>query len=63
MMEHISKHTLNLPTNISPQAYRLLSGLLSKDPNSRLGSQGSEEVKTHEFFEGVDWGKVYRKEI
>jgi len=63
MMEHISRHTLQLPTDISPEAYRLLTALLAKDPNTRLGARGSEEVKTHEYFADVDWGKVYRKEI
>lgn len=61
-MENISQMTLNLPSTLSPQAYRLLTGLLCKDPGCRLGSQGSEEVKSHEFFDGVDWEAVFNKE-
>ena len=40
-----------------------MGALLEKNPNKRLGSGGSEEVKQHEFFADVDWQKVYKKEI
>ena len=35
----------------------LLQGLLMVDPQQRLGSglEGSEEIKKHPYFEGIDW--------
>jgi serine/threonine-protein kinase RIM15 len=29
--------------------------LLTSDPNTRLGSNGIEEVKNHPFFKDLDW--------
>ena len=28
------------------------------DPNKRLGKNGSEEIKSHPFFKGVDWDNI-----
>jgi serum/glucocorticoid-regulated kinase 2 len=33
----------------------LLKGLLTRDPNNRLGVKGVHEIKEHKFFEGLDW--------
>lgn len=33
-----------------------------KDPLKRLGVKDKNEIKKHNFFKGVDWGKVVRKE-
>ena len=43
---------------ISTRAYDLIQRLLSKDFVNRLGSEGVEEIKRHEFFEGVDWDNL-----
>ena len=37
--------------------------LLEVDPDKRLGSKGVEEIKSHEYFEGINWEKLYNKEI
>ncbi|KAJ2554141.1 Serine/threonine-protein kinase Sgk2, partial [Coemansia sp. RSA 1933] len=38
--------------------------LMQRDPKSRLGNGvfGTENVKRHLFFYGIDWGKIYRQE-
>lgn len=46
----------------------LIDGLLDKNPLTRLGKiqngvENVQEIKNHVFFEGVDWAKVYTKEI
>lgn len=28
-----------------------------------MGVNGKDEIKNHEFFRGLDWDKLYRKEI
>lgn len=42
----------------SKEAISLLSGLLQKRPENRLGcgTKGIEEIKEHPFFECIDWG-------
>lgn len=40
---------------ISPEAMDLLKGLLAFDPEKRLGRDGAESIKSHPFFESVDW--------
>ena len=42
----------------SKEAISLLTGLLAKRPEQRLGcgEAGMEEIKEHPFFESIDWG-------
>lgn len=40
---------------LSNEAKGILSKLLLVDPLTRLGANGSYEVKTHPFFEELDW--------
>jgi len=35
-----------------------MGALMTLDPAERLGSNGTEEVKAHPFFEGIEWDKV-----
>jgi len=65
LFQKIKYYALKYPPNLSPNAKSLLDGLFQKEPSKRLGSGsgGSEEIKAHPWFQGVDWGMVYRKEI
>ncbi|XP_059431761.1 protein phosphatase 2C and cyclic nucleotide-binding/kinase domain-containing protein [Corylus avellana] len=51
----IAKGQLNLPETLSPEAVDLLTKLLEVDENTRLGSQGSDSVRHHPWFDGIDW--------
>ncbi|KAK6240366.1 hypothetical protein SCA6_005755 [Theobroma cacao] len=48
------------PSSLSEHHARdLISGLLNKDPNSRLGSKrGAADVKTHPFFKGLNFALI-----
>ncbi|KAJ3029402.1 UNVERIFIED_CONTAM: hypothetical protein HDU68_012262 [Siphonaria sp. JEL0065] len=50
---------------ISREFQSFLSGLMTVDREKRLGCGplGGREVMNHEFFRGVDWEKVGRKEL
>jgi serine/threonine protein kinase len=65
MFQNIQKATLRFPKGISSAARDLIGKLVERDPVARLGSgvTGSEEVKRHSFFAGVDWEAVYRREL
>ncbi|KAJ8945268.1 hypothetical protein NQ318_016690 [Aromia moschata] len=52
---------VELPDSFSKELKLLLEGLLQRDIDKRLGCKGngSEEVKEHPFFAGIDWQQVY----
>jgi len=43
--------------NLSKEALDFMKRMMS-DPNERLGKNGSEEIKSHPFFKGVDWDNI-----
>ena len=46
-------------------SYDLICKLLVKDPKKRLGhsEDDAKAIKRHEFFKGIDWEKMLKKEI
>jgi len=63
MYTKILSGELRFPSYISDNAKSLLEGLLTRDPEKRLGSNGGQEVKQHPWFSDIDWDKLVRKEI
>jgi serine/threonine protein kinase len=65
MYERILRAKLTFPPTVSPAAVSFLSGLLERDVKKRLGSNGSDadELRNHPFFKGLDWEKVFNKEV
>uniref|UniRef100_A0A8C0WXZ4 non-specific serine/threonine protein kinase n=1 Tax=Castor canadensis TaxID=51338 RepID=A0A8C0WXZ4_CASCN len=53
------------PPRIGPVAQDLLQRLLCKDPKKRLGAgpHGAQEVKSHPFFQGLDWAALAARKI
>lgn len=47
---------------ITPEAVDLITKLLNPNPNKRLGSHGTQEVKNHPFFKGFDWKDIREKD-
>eukprot|EP00586_Coscinodiscus_wailesii_P022587 CAMPEP_0172519696 /NCGR_PEP_ID=MMETSP1066-20121228/291570_1 /TAXON_ID=671091 /ORGANISM="Coscinodiscus wailesii, Strain CCMP2513" /LENGTH=622 /DNA_ID=CAMNT_0013302329 /DNA_START=204 /DNA_END=2072 /DNA_ORIENTATION=- len=43
---------------MSDKALDLCRKLLDKNPETRLGAKGSECIKSHAFFEGLDWEQL-----
>ena len=43
--------------NISNEAIDILKKLIN-DPEKRLGRNGSDEIKSHPFFKGIDWNHI-----
>jgi serine/threonine protein kinase len=46
------------PKSISNSARHLIEGLMSKDPKTRMGVSGADEVKNHPFFKNIDWKEI-----
>jgi len=61
-----SKHCkLKWHNEISPEVRELIRGMLHPKPPQRLGntSGGIDELKGHQWFEPLDWDKLYNKEL
>lgn len=60
-LANVVVQTLNFPDTplVSFQARDLISGLLVKEPENRLGSEkGAADIKQHPFFEGLNWALI-----
>ncbi|XP_041437118.1 serine/threonine-protein kinase N1-like [Xenopus laevis] len=53
------------PPSLTPEIYKIITQLLTKTPYRRLGSDknGAEDVKKSDFFEGLDWEALQKKEV
>ena len=53
------RKTLNIrpEANISKEAEDILRKLIN-DPETRLGTNGADEIKNHPFFKGIDWNHI-----
>ena len=56
------KKTFVIPpeANLSPAATDLLKKMIA-DPEERLGKNGADEIKSHPFFDGMDWNTIRSK--
>ncbi|OXA51154.1 Ribosomal protein S6 kinase alpha-3 [Folsomia candida] len=62
-MVQILKAKLGMPQFLSPEAQSLLRALFKRNPANRLGAGGVSEIKSHCFFERIDWEKLVLKEV
>ncbi|KAG7391565.1 hypothetical protein PHYBOEH_006649 [Phytophthora boehmeriae] len=52
------------PNNMSPELKSLLMALLEKRQEDRLGCRGGvADIKAHEFFAGINWDEVMRRQL
>ncbi|CAD8064804.1 unnamed protein product [Paramecium primaurelia] len=63
MLKNRCEKPLEMKSCFSLQAQSLLKGLLTKDPGFRLGSNGIQEIKKHNFFSGIDWELVEQRKL
>lgn len=63
MYRKILQDQLLFPDDMSDDASNFLSGLLTRDPNLRLGNRGTDEIRNHPFFRSIDWTKLMRKQL
>lgn len=65
LFEKIRRGTLEYPKYLSPCAQQILRGLLTKDPQRRLGSgpNDADDVKAQDFFADLNWDKLMKGEV
>ena len=52
------------PEHLPGDAVDLITKLLAREPEHRLGYQkGAEEIMNHDFFVSIDWNALYKKEV
>jgi len=50
------------PKTMDDTSRNFINALLSKDPSSRLGVKGVDDIKRNRFFAGIDWNAVSKLE-
>lgn len=64
MYKKILHQPLRFSDEVRSEARSILTGLLNRDPNQRLGVNGAEEIKSHPFFaRHIDWKRLLAKKI
>jgi len=65
LFEKIRRSDLNYPASLSANAKSLLRGLLTKNPDKRLGSgpNDADDIKRHPFFSSINWDRLMRGEV
>ncbi|EGR29371.1 protein kinase domain protein [Ichthyophthirius multifiliis] len=58
---YIQNKEVKFPSYLSENAKNLISALLHKNPEERLGKGGSQEVKQHPFFKQINWFDIKQK--
>uniref|UniRef100_A0A8R1DFB4 Non-specific serine/threonine protein kinase n=1 Tax=Caenorhabditis japonica TaxID=281687 RepID=A0A8R1DFB4_CAEJA len=63
--DNAAKKRPKFPKVLSPKERGFVNKLIVRDPEKRLGggSLGSEEIKSHEFFNDVEWSDVSAKKL
>jgi serum/glucocorticoid-regulated kinase 2 len=49
------------PDIVPPTAKDILTKLLNRKPQQRLGANGASEIKAHPFFHSIDWRKLLQR--
>ena len=60
LFRKITKCKVDFPSYLQSDAEDLLHKLLIK---RKKGSDGSTEIRRHDFFKSIDWDVLYRKEM
>ena len=65
LYEIIQWGEIKFPSDIkvSPEAYDVIERLLDKDPNTRLGNKGLDEIKSHPFFCTMNFDEIRNKKL
>eukprot|EP01147_Barroeca_monosierra_P004330 gene4329-6634_t len=63
MYRNILFKTLQFTPEVRPPAQDLITGLLQRNPNRRLGHLSVKEITMHPFFKGLNWDDLYHKRL
>lgn len=63
LYSNITQTNLMFPGYFSESLKNLLKNLLCRDPKKRIGVYDKKEIMKHEFFKGINWESLAKKDI
>ncbi|KAG0211253.1 hypothetical protein BGX33_004432 [Mortierella sp. NVP41] len=63
MYQRVLEDELEFPMDIDQDAASIITGLLERNPDHRLGSQGAHFVKEHPYFDSIDWDVAMKRQL
>ncbi|KAF9540782.1 hypothetical protein EC957_003755 [Mortierella hygrophila] len=63
MYQRVLEDDLEFPADVDQDAASFIAGLLERDPDHRLGSQGVQFVKEHPYFDPIDWDLALKRQL
>jgi serum/glucocorticoid-regulated kinase 2 len=63
MYEKILHSELRFPRHFVPETCSLLSGMLTRKVEDRLGYRGAVDIKSHAFFRGLNWEEIAARKV
>ena len=65
MYKSIIRSEVDFPRGATPESIDLITRLLDKNPETRLGSgpRDYEDIKEHPFYDGLDWEALLQKTL
>lgn len=62
LYENILSGPIQFPRQMSNDARDLISKLMIRNPMTRLGFNGAQEIKDHVFFRDINWDSFKKKQ-
>ncbi|XP_028318161.1 serine/threonine-protein kinase N2 [Gouania willdenowi] len=65
VFDSIVNDDVSFPSFLSPETVSLITKLLQKNPEQRLGGgkEDASDIKKHKFFQGMDWSALLMKKV
>lgn len=60
---NIKERNLNFPSYMDKDAQDIVDSLLDIRPFNRVGMQGYDELKSHPYFNGIDFAKLEKRKL
>eukprot|EP01116_Phalansterium_solitarium_P015663 TRINITY_DN3480_c0_g1_i1.p1 TRINITY_DN3480_c0_g1~~TRINITY_DN3480_c0_g1_i1.p1 ORF type:complete len:515 (-),score=169.84 TRINITY_DN3480_c0_g1_i1:617-2161(-) len=63
LFKKILNDKIKLPQYLTGEACSIIKGFLNRDDKERLGAKGTQAIKSHPFFKGINWKKLAAREV
>ena len=63
LFQVILERPIRMPRSLSIPSSKVLKRFLDKDPDTRLGCSGLNDIQSDSFFRTLDWGKLSKKQV